>query len=93
VKSLRAELIAHVGGAPSTTQRLMIDQCCALQLRLALMDADGERIDVMTERNQVQYLAWSGALTRLLDKLGMQPTKARVPTLREHLAAKAPASA
>jgi hypothetical protein len=86
VKSLRAELVAHVGGNPSTTQRLLIDQACALQLRIALMDADSERIDVMTERNQVQYLAWSGALTRLLDKIGLKAAAAPKPTHAEWLA-------
>ncbi len=71
VKSLRAELIAHVGGTPSTTQRLLIDQAAQLQLRIAMMDADGDGIGGMTERNQVQYLAWAGALSRLLRDLGM----------------------
>jgi hypothetical protein len=71
VRSLRAELTAHVGGSPSTTQRLLIDQACQLQLRLSLMDKDGGATAEMTERNQVQYLAWSGALTRLLRQFGL----------------------
>jgi hypothetical protein len=76
VESLRAELTAHVGGAPSTTQRVLIDQAAQLQLRLALMDKDTDKIGTMTERNQVQYLAWSGALTRLLRQIGLKPTAA-----------------
>lgn len=71
VKSLRTELIAHVGGKPSTTQQLLIDQAAQLQLRIAMMDADGDSIGGMTERNQVQYLAWTGALSRLLRDLGL----------------------
>ena len=31
---------------------LQIDQACALQLRLALMDKDADKIGAMTERNQ-----------------------------------------
>ncbi len=80
VKSLRSELIAHVGGTPSTTQRLLIDQAAQLQLRIAMMDADGDGIGGMTERNQVQYLAWSGALSRLLRDLGLQSAAAPAPT-------------
>jgi hypothetical protein len=88
VKSLRSELVAHVGGKPSTTQRLLIDQACQLQLRLAMMDktidADTGANFEMTERNQVQYLAWSGALTRLLRQLGMDAVAPRAKTIADH---------
>ena len=50
--SKRRELVAHVGGFPSTTQMLQIDQACALQLRLALINKDADKIGAMTERNQ-----------------------------------------
>jgi hypothetical protein len=69
--SLRRELIAHVGGKPSIPQTLLIDQACALQLRLALMDKDTDKVGTMTERNQVQYLAWSGSLQRVLNQIGL----------------------
>jgi hypothetical protein len=72
VKSLRAELIAHVGGHPAPTQRLLIEQAVQLQLRLALMDKGDGRTGDMTQQHQIQYLAWSGALTRLLRQLGME---------------------
>jgi hypothetical protein len=60
VKCLRSELVAHLGGKPTIAQRLLIDQACQLQLRIALMDADGSG-GGLTERNQVQYLAWCGS--------------------------------
>jgi hypothetical protein len=69
--SLRRELIAHVGGKPSITQTLLINQACQLQLRLALMDAESDKVGTLTERRQVQYLAWSGSLTRVLDQIGL----------------------
>ena len=69
--SLRRELIAHVGGKPSVTQTLLINQACALQLRLALMDAETDKVGAMTERDQVQYLAWSGSLQRVLNQIGL----------------------
>jgi hypothetical protein len=71
LQSLRRELVAHVGGFPSTTQMLLIDQACALQLRLALMDKETYKVGAMTERNQVQYLAWSGSLQRVLRQIGL----------------------
>jgi hypothetical protein len=75
--SLRRELIAHVGGNPSIAQTLLIDQACALQLRLALMDTETDKVGTMTARNQVQYLAWSGSLQRVLNQIGMTPASAR----------------
>ncbi len=86
VKSLRAELTEHVGGKPSTTQRLLIDQACQLQLRLAMMDKDTDANHEMTERNQVQYLAWSGSLVRLLRQLGLNAAPKPKPTHAEWLA-------
>ena len=50
---------------------LLIDQACALQLRLALMDKETYKVGAMTERNQVQYLAWSGSLQRVLRQIGL----------------------
>jgi hypothetical protein len=46
LQSWRRELVAHVGGFPSTTQMLLIDQACALQLRLALMDKETYKVIV-----------------------------------------------
>jgi hypothetical protein len=86
ISSLRTELTAHVGGRPSTTQRLLIDQACQLQLRIAMMDKDGAVITEMTERNQVQYLAWTGALSRLLRDLGLSAAPAPKQTQAEWLA-------
>jgi hypothetical protein len=59
LQSLRRELVAYVGGFPSTTQMLLIDQACALQLRLALMDKETYKVGAMTERNP-------GAIPRLV---------------------------
>jgi hypothetical protein len=75
-KSLRAELIAHCGGNPSTTERILIDQAVQPRLRIAMMDR--ECIDTgMSERRQVEYLAWTGALTRLMRNLGLKSSTAQ----------------
>lgn len=75
VASLRRELIAHVGGSPTVTQRILIDQACQLKLRLAMMDRGdvGDGPFTMTEQRQVQYLAWCGTLERTLTRLGLEP--------------------
>lgn len=73
VKSLRLELTAQIGGSPTTTQQVLISQAALLQLRIALMDRDSPKIGELTERNQVQYLAWTNSLSRCLRDLGMEP--------------------
>jgi hypothetical protein len=87
MKSLRAELIAHVGGKPSVAQTVLIDQATKIQLRIAMMDREGTDTG-MSERRQVEYLAWCGALTRLLRSLGLDaapPPKPKPKTPRQLL--------
>jgi hypothetical protein len=83
--SLRRELTAHVGGNPSIAQRLLIDQAAKIQLRIAMMDREGTDTG-MSERRQVEYLAWCGNLTRLLRDLGLEAASERPPTPQEALA-------
>jgi hypothetical protein len=45
MKSLRAELISHVGGKPSVAQTVLIDQATKIQLRIEMMDRDGAPAD------------------------------------------------
>src|ERR1700761_9582683 len=75
-KSLCAELIAHCGGNPSTTERILIDQAVQPRLRIAMMDREGTGTG-MSERRQVEYLAWTGALTRLMRNLGLKSSSAQ----------------
>jgi hypothetical protein len=86
MKSLRAELIAHVGGRPSVAQMILIEQATKLQLRIAMMDREGTGTG-MSERRQVEYLAWCGSLTRLLRDLGLDAAKPIKPDAFEYLAA------
>ena len=78
----RAELTAHLGGAPSATQRALIDRAAWLTLRMALMDAKGAD-GHLSERDGREYLAWSNSLTRALVALGLQAATARPMTLPE----------
>jgi hypothetical protein len=90
LKSMRAELIAHVGGKPNVAQRILIDQAAELRLRIALMEAETLEPGEMTERRQVQFLAWTGALTRLLKDLGLQGVPQAPPSLSDVMRKPAP---
>lgn len=95
MRDARAELIAHVGGRPSATQRALIEQAVQLRLRLAVMDRTFAESVTMTEHDLRTYLAWSNSYTRTLRQLGLEaaPSIAAGPTLAEILAAGPPARA
>jgi hypothetical protein len=77
MKRIRDELTAHVGGRPSATQRMIIDRCAALSLRIHLMDRAEARNDAfMSEKNAREYLCWTAALSRLLRQLGLEEAPA-----------------
>jgi hypothetical protein len=90
MREARAELVAHVGGNPSATQRELIEQCVQLRLRLAVMDrAFAEAGGTMTAHDSRTYLAWSNSYSRTLRQLGLKGAPAPVATLAGYLAAKA----
>jgi len=86
-RETRSDLIEHVGGQPSVTQRLMIEQLVQLRLRLAAMDqkfAEGG----MTDVDSRTYLAWANSYSRMLRLLGLQGAPQRSgPTLAALLTA------
>jgi len=91
VRSVRADLTAHVGGHPSATQTALIERAVQLTLRVAAMDRKYARTGAMTDHDTRTYLAWSAGLARLLRALGLDPAKTadagpRVPTIAEILA-------
>ena len=88
MKRVRAELTQHVGGKPSAAQRILIDRCCSLSLRLCLMDREMVNTGHVTEKNGREYLCWSNALCRALVQLGLDPAKSSPPNLQAYLAAK-----
>jgi hypothetical protein len=90
---VRAELIQHLGGKPSATQRILIDRAAALSLRLHLMDREAARSGEMSERNGRQYLAWSNSLTRIMSQIGLEGTAEREQSLTEYLAGNAATAA
>jgi hypothetical protein len=84
VRETRADLLAHLGGNASATQRALIDQAVSLKLHIALMDRKAsETGGIMSERDGRQYLAWANALSRLLRQLGMKGAPERPRTLAD----------
>ena len=99
MRERRKELVAHVGGQPSATQRVMIERAVQLTLQIALLDAKAAEVDAetrrpagMTEHDSRTYLAWTNSLTRLMRQLGMQGAADRPATLKDHLASRATAA-
>jgi len=91
-KHFRAELVAHLGGAPSTTQRALIEQAVQIKLRLAVMDRAFAGTAVMTAHDSRVYLAWSNSLVRTLRTLGLKGHAERPPSLADYLGARAAAA-
>ncbi len=89
MRDTRAEMIAHVGGHPSATQRALIERAVQLSLRIAMMDRKFAEQGVQTEHDSRTYLAWSGSLSRALRDLGLKAAKERAISYAEHAAARA----
>ena len=82
----RAELVAHLGGSPSTAQLLLIDRIGFLRLRLAKLDERMVRDGDLSEADAKAYLGWSNCLTRAVRQLGLKGAPEKAPSLAEHLA-------
>jgi hypothetical protein len=87
MREVRAELVAHVGGNPSATQRVLIERAVQLNLQIALLDAK-QASGGYTEHDARAYLAWTNTLTRLMRQLGMKGAIERPRTLAEIHAAR-----
>lgn len=92
MRKVRAELVAHVGGKPSVTQRALIEACVQMRLRLAVMDSEFARTQTFSEHTSRQYLAWSGHYARMLRQLGMEAAEEKPPTLSGYIASKSAAA-
>jgi hypothetical protein len=73
VQHVRDELLAHVHHKPSAVERVMIERCCWLQLRLSMLDKKLAAGRDFTQIDSNVYLAWHNSLIRTLVKLGLNP--------------------
>jgi hypothetical protein len=89
LRGVRAELVNHVGGKPSPTQAALIEAAAQLRLRISMMDRKFGETREQSDHDSRTYLAWVGALGRLMTRLdGLKGAAAtRPPTLAELFAA------
>ena len=85
MRRVKIELIAHVGGKPSATQKALIERIVMLGHQIALMDARHSE-GGWTERDGRQYLAWVNSHSRLIGRLGMKSAAQAPRTLEQHIA-------
>lgn len=92
LKAITADLVAHVGGNPTVTQRWLITRIGMLALRCGQLDAKIIEGGGLTEHDSRTFLAWSNSLSRALRDLGLDAAAAAPQSLASILAAPAPAS-
>ncbi len=86
-RAVRAELIAHCGGAPSIAERTIINRLAMMQLHLAHLDESMFRDGGLSPHATREYLAWCNSVAKLLRQLGLKGAAERPPTTAEALAA------
>lgn len=94
LRRVREELVGHVGGNPSATERALIERATWLSLRLAQLDAKmAADPQSFSQHDSNVYISWSNALTRTVARLGLKEKEAAPPTLGDYLARKREAAA
>jgi hypothetical protein len=83
IRDVRADLIKHVGGKPSATQRVLIERAVMLTVQLGRMDAKALSEGAMSGHATAEYLAWSNTLTRTMKALGLKAAPEKARTLAE----------
>lgn len=85
LRAFEAQLTAHVGGAPSITQRMLISRLARVALRLELFD---EKLAAgpITDVDSRTYGALHNSFRLMLRDLGIKGAAARPATLAEVLA-------
>lgn len=84
--AVREELTRHVGGEPSAPEQILIQLAAVKALRLALMTDRILQPKAIKDGHDERYLAWSGALRRDLEALGIKPGPGKLPTLENYIA-------
>jgi hypothetical protein len=91
LKTVRAELTAHVGGNPTATQQRLIERAAILTAHLARMDT---AILNGSASPDASYVSMSSSLARITATLGLDVAEVPAPTLSDILrmppASKAP---
>ena len=81
---IKRDLTAHIGGKPTTVQRMMIDRAAVLMLRLAKLDDKIiNETGPLTLHDTNYVIAWQNSLTRCLVALGVNAAAAPAPSLAD----------
>jgi hypothetical protein len=89
MRQVRSDLVRHVGGRPSATQRMLIERAATLTGYLARLDGEALSPAGMSDHRRREYLAADGALRRLLREIGTKGVTEQPPSLQAYLAAHA----
>ena len=89
LRAVTAQLIAHLGGKATVTEKILVDQCAQLCLRLAQLN-DKMASGSLSETDNKVYVCFSNTLSRMMRQLGLDARKAAPPTLDGYIAAKYP---
>ncbi len=93
IRDMRADLVAHVGGSPSATQRVLIERAVRLAAHLDRMDAEAFEAGGMSDHARKQYLAWDGSLRRAMLALGLDGKPEPKASLRDYVSGRPAAPA
>ena len=72
LRKVTEELVKHVGGNPSTTQLLLIEQAAWLRLHLTQLNARSLEDGGFSRAMHQQYLSASNSLERITRALGLK---------------------
>ena len=86
VQTVRAELVAHVGGDPTAPQKLLIEAAVFKAMRLAMV-SEAVKAGAVTSQDKADemFLKFSGSLREDLRLLGMERPAQQAPSLAEHI--------
>jgi hypothetical protein len=71
---VKAELTEYIGN-PNIVERMIIERCAWLAVRLAMLDRKIEQGRDFTLVDSNTYLAWHNSFVRSLARLGIRPTQ------------------
>lgn len=83
--TVRADLIKHLGGAPSAVQLALVDRAAMLSLHVAMFDSKALEGGGLSTDDAKKYLAYSNSLARCLRTLGLEPKSTPRRSLADEL--------
>jgi hypothetical protein len=93
LRDLEQQLIAHCGGSPTITQRLLIERLIRTTVQLQALDTKLAAGDSWTDHDSRTHGGLINRQRLLLRELGLKGAAERAPSLAEYLARKAEGAA